>query len=90
MVIPVYYSKNRTLLRLGQLERDDDLLGRNNRPMLDYIDLGHMKQTAPFVGKERDLYYLPYHLVIKMETRRAIYDASTKTSSGSNFTNLLD
>lgn len=49
--------------------------------------------SDPFVEENRDVYYLAHHPVIKMESTtskiRPVYDASTKTSSGTS-SNVLE
>ncbi|XP_037906285.1 uncharacterized protein LOC119648588 [Hermetia illucens] len=91
-VVSLGNSRNRALMRLKQPEKTTregcSIKGR----MQEYIDLGHMRRPIPFVGEDRDVYYLPHHPVIKMESTttkiRPVYDASAKTSSGSSLNNF--
>ncbi|XP_011859013.1 PREDICTED: uncharacterized protein LOC105556526 [Vollenhovia emeryi] len=84
--------------RLMQLERrfknDETLRTRYVEFMRDYLDMGHM---SPVVDTEQApacrVTYLPHHGVIKEASTstklRAVFDASSKTSSGKSLNDIL-
>jgi len=84
--------------RLAQLERrfqkNKILHDRYVEFMRDYLDAGHM---SPAIGSvqvpERPIVYLPTHGVVKEASTttklRAIFDASSKTSSGKSLNDVL-
>ncbi|XP_037911955.1 uncharacterized protein LOC119652091 [Hermetia illucens] len=96
-VVPLGNSRNRASMHLKQLEKrlgmDVELKEDYHQAMQEYIDFGHMRRGTPFVGEDRDEYYLPHHPVVKMESTttkiRPVYDASAKASSGSSLNDFL-
>lgn len=52
-----------------------------------------MKPTSPFVGVDRDMYYLAHHPVVKKKSIttkvRPVFDSSMKTLSGISLNNQL-
>ncbi|XP_011859275.1 PREDICTED: uncharacterized protein LOC105556771 [Vollenhovia emeryi] len=84
--------------RLMQLERrfknDETLRTRYVEFMRDYLDMGHM---SPVVDTQQApacrVTYLPHHGVIKEASTstklRAVFDASSKTSSGKSLNDIL-
>ncbi|XP_037902479.1 uncharacterized protein LOC119646169 [Hermetia illucens] len=94
---PLGNSQNKALIIYKQLEkrlnRDPKLKKAYNEVLQEYLDLGHMKEVPPYVGDDRNVFYLPHHAVVKAESKttkvRVVFNASAKTTSGSNLNDHL-
>jgi len=84
--------------RLAQLERrfnkNKKFHDRYVEFMRDYLDAGHMSPAIGFIQvPERPIVYLPHHGVTKETSTttklRAVFDASSKTSSGKSLNDVL-
>jgi len=91
-------SRDTAVKRLAQLERrfqrNKILHDRYVEFMRDYLDAGHMSPvTGSIQVSERPMIYLPHHGVMKEASTttklRAVFDASSKTSSGKSLNDVL-
>ncbi|XP_037911915.1 uncharacterized protein LOC119652051 [Hermetia illucens] len=94
---PLGNSRNKALIIYKQIEkrlnRDPKLKKAYNEVLQEYLDLGHMKEVPPYVGDDRNVFYLPHHAVVKAESKttkvRVVFNASAKTTSGSSLNDHL-
>lgn len=88
-------SKARAIAQFKQLEnrlsKNDKLLEKYREFMTEYRNLGHMTQCTE---QKEPMCYLPHHGVIRESSTttklRAVFNASSKTSSGSSLNDLME
>ena len=95
---PLGESRSQAVRRLASLERSLARRGQQsqfNSVIQEYLDLGHAELIPPdeLWKPKHETYYLPMHVVYKDSSTstkiRAVFDASTKSSSGLSLNDKL-
>ena len=88
MALKRFHANERSLAQKGQLENF-------NRAMEEYITLGHAEAVpeCDLSKPAKESYYVPIHMVTKESStttkHRPVFDASSKSSNGVSFNDLL-